>query len=114
MALLDRGSDTLPLTTQADLLSLNRSSLYYRSVEPDPEEVAIKNRIDEMYTARPFYGPRRMTAQLKQARLALHAGDGHLGARSGAPYRYPTSPAPGVSVFVERRHAGEPQSCVED
>ncbi len=52
------------MSLQATLLGLNRTSLYYRPVGPDPQEVAIKHRIDEIYTASPFYGSRRMTAQL--------------------------------------------------
>ncbi|AEJ40793.1 transposase IS3/IS911 family protein [Sulfobacillus acidophilus TPY] len=64
ITLLDRGVDTLPLTTQAALLSLNRSSLYYRPVGPDAEEIALKHRIDDIDTDRPFYGSRRITAQL--------------------------------------------------
>jgi putative transposase len=56
----------LPLTTQTNLLSLNRSSLYYRPVAPSPEEVTLKHRIDEIYTERPYYGVRRITAQLRR------------------------------------------------
>jgi len=41
----------LPLTQQADLLSVSRSSLYYQPREPSAEEIAIKHRIDELYTA---------------------------------------------------------------
>jgi putative transposase len=51
---------------QADLLSLSRSSLYYRSRSPSLEEVAIKHRIDALYTQYPFYGSRRITAQLRR------------------------------------------------
>jgi putative transposase len=54
----------LALVRQAALLGLNRSSLYYQPVAPAPEEVALKRRIDEIYTAHPFYGIRRITAQL--------------------------------------------------
>jgi len=53
------------LTVQTALLSLNRSRLYYGPVPPSPAEVALKHRIDEIYTARPFYGVRRITAQLQ-------------------------------------------------
>ncbi|MFC0613614.1 IS3 family transposase, partial [Scopulibacillus daqui] len=56
----------LPITQQADLLSLNRSSLYYKPVDPSPEELTIKHRIDEIYTKYPFYGSRRMTIQLNR------------------------------------------------
>ena len=55
----------LPLKTQADLLSLNRSGLYYQPVAPSPEEVALKHRIDEIYTAHPFYGSRRIAVVLR-------------------------------------------------
>jgi putative transposase len=55
----------LPLSTQADVLSLSRASLYYRTRQPSTEEVALKHRIDALYTQYPFYGSRRITAQLR-------------------------------------------------
>ncbi len=64
MALVDRADPDLSLTEQAALLRLSRSSLYYQPVGPSPEEVALKHRIDEIYTATPFYGARRIAAQL--------------------------------------------------
>jgi putative transposase len=57
-------SAPLPLFRQAKLLGLSRSSSYYQPVAPSPEEVAIKHRIDEIYTEWPFYGSRRITVQL--------------------------------------------------
>jgi putative transposase len=63
----------MPLTTQTTLLSLNRSSLYYQPLAPTPEEVALKHRIDEIFTERPYYGVRRITAQLRRdGRLVNH------------------------------------------
>lgn len=56
----------MPLTTQTALLSLNRSSLYYQPVAPTAEEVALRHRIDEICTERPYYGVRRITAQLRR------------------------------------------------
>ena len=64
--LVERAAAELPLTTQAQLLSLNRSSLYYVPIAPSPAEVALKHRIDEIYTQWPFYGVRRITAQLRR------------------------------------------------
>ncbi len=58
----------MPLATQADLLNLSRASLYYQPVPPSPEEVAIKHRIDELYTAHPFYGSRKLTILLRHER----------------------------------------------
>lgn len=51
---------------QAELLSLNRSGLYYRPVPPSPEELWIKRRIDEIYTQWPFYGSRKITVELRK------------------------------------------------
>ncbi len=64
MALVDWENPELTLKTQAELLSINRSNLYYKPVEPSLEEITIKHRIDEIYTKYPFYGSRRITAQL--------------------------------------------------
>lgn len=52
---------------QASLLGLNRSSLYHQPVPPSAEEAALKHRIDEVYTAHPYYGSRRITAVLRHA-----------------------------------------------
>lgn len=61
----------LSLREQADLLSISRSSLYYQPQPPSAEEVAIKHRIDELYTRWPFYGSRRITAALKQENILV-------------------------------------------
>ena len=54
---------------QADLLSVSRASLYYQPAPPSSEELAVKRRIDEIYTAWPFYGSRRIAQQIKRERL---------------------------------------------
>ena len=64
--MIDWDTGELPLTLQADLLSLNRSSLYYQPVPPSAEELWIKRRIDEIYTQCPFYGSRKITAELRK------------------------------------------------
>lgn len=61
----------LSLKAQAELLGLSRSSLYYCPMPPSPEEVAIKHRIDEIYTRWPFYGSRRITVVLNQDEIAV-------------------------------------------
>jgi len=66
LALLDREQPELPLTTQAALLGLNRSGLYYVPRPVTPAEVAIKHAIDEVYTRYPFYGSRRITVELRE------------------------------------------------
>ena len=62
----------MSLSLQADLLSLSRSSLYYQPVPPEATEVALKHRIDEIYTAYPFYGSRRITVQLRREGISIN------------------------------------------
>jgi putative transposase len=66
VALLERPAGELPLSTQADLLGLNRTQLYYVPLPPSADELALKRTIDELFTARPFYGVRKITAQLRK------------------------------------------------
>lgn len=65
-ALIELDNKKVPLKIQAELLSLNRSSLYYKAMPPSEREIKIKHRIDEVYTAHPFYGYRRITVILNQ------------------------------------------------
>jgi len=53
------------LSRQANLLDISRSSIYYESVI-DQKEIEIKNAIDEIYTAYPFYGSRRIKQELEK------------------------------------------------
>ncbi len=57
--MIDRQS-ALPVTRQCQLLSLNRSTAYYRPKETSGDDLLIMQRIDEMHLKRPFYGSRRI------------------------------------------------------
>jgi len=72
LASLDWTREELPLKTQAALLGLNRTSLYYVPQPPTAEEVHIKRRIDELYTAWPFYGYRKITVLLQAEMVINH------------------------------------------
>lgn len=61
---INKTSSVLPLGIQAELLGISRNSLYYRSKPVDPETLAVMNRIDELYTKRPFFGSRRIAKDL--------------------------------------------------
>jgi putative transposase len=54
VALVDWQASEFAIKTQAELLGLNRTSLYYQPVPPTAEEVAVKHRVDELYTESPF------------------------------------------------------------
>lgn len=69
---MEREEAELPLSVQAELLSLSRSSLYYQPVAPSPEEVTLKHRIDEIYTACPFFGSRRISIVLRQEGMSVN------------------------------------------
>ena len=69
--MLEPSSLELSFKTQAELLGVSRSSLYYHPQPHSPEEVAIKHRIDELYTRWPFYGSRRITVVLNQEEIIV-------------------------------------------
>ena len=72
-ALIETDSAELPVSTQAELLGLNRSGLYYKPVAPSAEDLKIKRMIDELYTAHPEFGYRRMRVWLnKEKKLGIN------------------------------------------
>ena len=72
VALVEREGRELPLIQQAELLSISRSGLYYQPREPSAEEIAIKHRIDEIYTQSPFYGSRKIAAHLQREGVVIN------------------------------------------
>ncbi len=59
-------SGGIPLSAQATLLGISRSSLYYKPKSPDDADLAIKAAIDRIYTKQPEFGYRRITVWLKR------------------------------------------------
>ena len=64
--------DRLPLTRQCQLLSLNRSTVYYQQASVSDEDLALMRRIDEMHLKRPFYGSRRIRDWLQDEGHAVN------------------------------------------
>jgi putative transposase len=62
--LIDTDHPDLSVRRQCELLGLSRSSLYYEPAGESTENLRLMRLIDEQYTARPFYGSRRMTRWL--------------------------------------------------
>jgi putative transposase len=67
VAMVDRSRSDLSVRRQCALLALARSGVYRQPAVPDPEELALMRWLDEQYLATPFYGSRRMTAELRKA-----------------------------------------------
>jgi putative transposase len=89
---------------QAELLGLNRTGLYYEPVAPSWQEVALKHRIDELYTESPFYGSRRITACLKREghmvnRKQVQRHMREMGIEGIAPKPRLSPASPGQQVF---------------
>lgn len=61
--MIDKNNSEINLTRQAELLDISRSSIYYKPII-DQNEIKIKNTIDEIYTACPFYGSRKIKKEL--------------------------------------------------
>lgn len=56
---------------QCELLSLNRTGIYYKKRPISAEKLAIMHCIDEIYTEFPCYGSRRMRAQLNNQGFSI-------------------------------------------
>ena len=64
--MLETDASELSLRQQCDLLSLNRSSYYYRPAQESEGNLLLMRLLDEQYLKTPFYGSRRMTEWLKE------------------------------------------------
>jgi len=62
--MIDRTHD-LPVSRQCQILSLARSTAYYRRQEPSEAELALMRRIDELHLDYPFAGSRMLRDLLK-------------------------------------------------
>jgi putative transposase len=63
--MIDRGSK-LPLTRQAELLDLSRSSVYYTPRPLSDRDLGLMRRLDELHLQLPFYGSRKLTRELRK------------------------------------------------
>ena len=88
---------------QAGLLGISYSSLFYQPHPPTEREILIKRRIDEVYTAWPFYGSRRITAVLRPefqvSRPTVQAYMRAMGIAGIAPGPNTSKPAPEHQIF---------------
>jgi putative transposase len=62
--MIDRSHD-LPVTRQARVLKLSRSSVYYRPQPVSPADLAVMRRIDELHLDYPFAGSRMLRDLLR-------------------------------------------------
>ena len=101
--MIDR-DNVLPVTRQATLLRLSRSSVYYLPRPVPPARLAIMRRIDELHLEYPFAGSRMLRDLLRRegitiGRLAVATLMRRMGIE--ALYRRPNTskPAPGHKIY---------------
>lgn len=77
-ALVDFDHESIPVKRQCELLCVSRSSVYYKSTDKTQQEQAFQqkllNAIDQIFTAYPFYGARRISRELRREPYGIHAG----------------------------------------
>jgi len=103
-ALVDRSDRTVSVRRQCALLGVARSGVYRPPKPANENDLALMRRIDELFTAWPFLGSRRMAQMLgtdgqplnrkRMQRLMRTMGIAALG-----PKRRTTKPAPGHRIF---------------
>lgn len=64
--MVEQNNEKISVRQQCKLLGINRSSLYYEERPVSEETFNIMNWVDEIYTRYPFYGKRRMRAELER------------------------------------------------
>jgi putative transposase len=94
----------LPLTRQAEVLKLSRSSLYYQPRPVAPADLAVMRRIDELHLEYPFAGSRMLRDLLRGEGVAIgRERVATMMKRMGieAIYRRPNTskPAPGQKIY---------------
>ena len=67
--MLDRADMALSIRRQCMLLGIARSGVYRPPRPANDNDLALMRRLDELFTAWPFLGSRRMTAMLRGLRL---------------------------------------------
>jgi putative transposase len=94
----------LPVTRQATLLDLSRSSVYYEPVGISERDLALMAAIDEIHLALPFYGSLRIRGELLDRGFSV--GREHVATlmrRMGIEPLFPkkklSKPAPGHKTY---------------
>lgn len=63
--MVHRHGTRLSLSRQCELLSISRSSIYYQMKGENPQTLRLMRRMDEVFTAYPFYGSRQLRDHLR-------------------------------------------------
>jgi putative transposase len=103
-ALIDHGNACLSIRRQCELLGVARSSVYRRPRPANDNDPVLMRRIDELFTAWPFLGSRRLTALLRAEGHAINRKRvqrlmRRMGIAALGPKPRTSKPAPGHKIF---------------
>jgi putative transposase len=103
-ALVDQRHEGLSVRRQCALLGLARSGVYRPRAPANDDDLALMRRIDELFTAWPFLGSRRLALMLGSPsrpvnRKRLRRLMRRMGIAALGPKPRTTKPAPGHKIF---------------
>ena len=101
---VDFEDERLTILRQCHLLGLARSNLYYTPVPADRATLTLMHAIDREYTARPFFGVRRITVAMREHGFEInHKRIARLMRLMGIQAVYPgpklSNPAPNHTIY---------------
>ena len=103
-ARLDRDHSVLSIRRQCTLLSVARSSVYRLARPGNDDDILMMRLIDELFTAWPFLGSRRLTVMLREKGYSINRKRVQrlmrkMGIAALGPKPRTTKPAPGHKIF---------------
>ena len=103
-ARLDRAHRLLSIRRQCQLLGVTRSGVYRTPTPANDDDLAVMRRIDELFTAWPFLGSRRMARMLQGDGAAVNRKRVQrlmrlMGIAAVGPKPRTSTPAPGHRIF---------------
>jgi putative transposase len=102
--MLGRADKALSMRRQCALLCVARSGVYRAKRPANDNDLILMRRIDELFTAHPFYGSRRMRLQLRSEghginRKRVQRLMQTMGIVALGPKPNPSKPAPGHKIY---------------
>ena len=103
-AMLDRADKAVSVRRQCALLGVARSGVYRAPKPANDNDAALMRRIDELFTAWPFLGSRRMTAMLRAEGVNVNRKRVQrlmrlMGIAALGPKPRTSKPAPGHKIY---------------
>ena len=103
-AKLDRTHGVLSIRHQCRLLGLSRSGVYRTPLPASDDDLTLMRRIDELFTAWPFLGSRRMARMLSEDGVTINRKRVQrlmrkMGIAALGPKPRTSKPAPGHKIF---------------